>query len=115
MCGWPATRSTMTAAAPTIATQKGCPMSAQDITFSVFTKPWKTPLPELGKVVGDLGFDGVELPVRPGFQVEPENVSRGLPEAARTLAEFGVKISSVAANPSEAIIAACGELQIPLL
>jgi sugar phosphate isomerase/epimerase len=90
-------------------------MSAQDITFSVFTKPWKTPLPELGKLVADLGFDGVELPVRPGFQVEPQNVSHGLPEAARTLAEFGVEISSVAANPSEAIIAVCGELDIPLL
>ena len=42
------------------------------VSFSVFTKPWKTqPLVEVGELVKRLGFDGIELPVRPGFQVEP--------------------------------------------
>jgi sugar phosphate isomerase/epimerase len=90
-------------------------MSSADLTFSVFTKPWTMPLPQLGAFVKKLGFDGVELPVRPGYQVEPEHVSRGLPEAARVLAEYGITILSVAGPTDEATIAACGELGIPII
>lgn len=35
-------------------------MTSSSITFSVFTKPWKTPLAELGRMVSALGFDGIE-------------------------------------------------------
>ncbi|GAC1385881.1 MAG: hypothetical protein NVSMB42_05700 [Herpetosiphon sp.] len=90
-------------------------MSDNNITFSVFTKPWKTPLSELGKLVSGMGFDGIELPVRPGYQVVPERVQQDLPAAVRQLAEFGIKITSVAAEPTEAMIAACGDLQIPVI
>lgn len=90
-------------------------MSSVDLTFSVFTKPWTMPLPQLGAFVRKLGFDGVELPVRPGYQVEPEHVSRGLPEAARVLADYGLSILSVAGPTDEATIAACGELGIPII
>src|SRR6185437_5552353 len=90
-------------------------MSKANLTFSVFTKPWKMPLPQLGAFVKKLGFDGIELPVRPGFQVEPENVSRGLPEAARILTDHGLTIQSVAGPTDEATIAACGELGIPII
>ena len=85
------------------------------IAFSVFTKPWKTQsLPWLGKFVSDLGFDGIELPVRPGYQVEPDNVAT-LSEAARQLGEFGVKIFSVAGPTDEATIAACAEAGVPTI
>ncbi len=90
-------------------------MSAQTVTFSVFTKPWKLPLPELGRFVKSLGFDGIELPVRPGYQVEPERVTRDLPQAARQLADFGVKITSVAGPTDEATIAACAACSIPTI
>ncbi len=90
-------------------------MAQQKPTFSVFTKPWKIPLPELGRLIAGLGFDGVELPVRPGFQVEPEHAGQDLPVAVRQLGEFGLKISSVAAQPTEALIATCGELGIPII
>lgn len=89
-------------------------MSENRYTFSVFTKPWKMPLPELGKHVADLGFEGVELPVRPGFQVEPENVKE-LPEAAKALGEFGVRICSVAGPTDEATMAACAEAGVPVI
>ena len=46
------------------------------VTWSVFTKPWKMPIPELGAYVRELGFTGIELPVRPGYQVPPEAVIR---------------------------------------
>ena len=85
------------------------------IRFSVFTKPWKTvSLAQLGEFVSGLGFDGVEFPVRPGYQVEPENVKH-LPRAAKVLGEFGVKILSVAGPTDEATIAACAEAGVPVI
>jgi sugar phosphate isomerase/epimerase len=84
-------------------------MSTDKILFSVFTKPWKMDLAELGEFVSGLGFDAVELPVRPGFQVEPENVTRGLPAAVRRLAGCGVQIASIAGPTDEATIATCAQ------
>jgi sugar phosphate isomerase/epimerase len=84
--------------------------------FTVFTKPWPEPgLAELGRMVKAMGFDGVELPVRPGYQVTPENVRRGLPEAARILADCGVVIGSIAGPVDEPTIAACGESGVPII
>jgi sugar phosphate isomerase/epimerase len=90
-------------------------MVQSSITFSVFTKPWKMGLAELGAFVQGLGFDGIELPVRPGYQVLPENVRRDLPQAAKTLGEFGVKIASIAGPTDEATIAACAESDVPII
>jgi sugar phosphate isomerase/epimerase len=84
------------------------------ITWSVFTKPWKIPIPELGAYVHGLGFDGIELPVRPGYPIAPENVAE-LPAAARQLAEHGVTIESVAGPTDEATIAACAEAGVPII
>ncbi|MGD9494790.1 MAG: sugar phosphate isomerase/epimerase family protein [Armatimonadota bacterium] len=84
--------------------------------YTVFTKPWKTmPLPDLARHVSELGFTGVELPVRPEFQVEPEAVAQGLPEAARIFADHGVAIESVAGPTDEATIAACAEVGVPII
>jgi len=85
------------------------------LQFSVFTKPWRMPLPDLARFVSGLGFDGIELPVRPGFQVEPEHIGRDLPHAVRLLADFGLTITSVAGTTDAATITACAECQIPLL
>ena len=87
-----------------------------DNQFTVFTKPWpEKTLPELAKFVAGLGFDGVELPVRPNYQVLPENVAKGLPEAARIFEDHGVKIGSLAGPTDEATVAACGEAGVPLI
>src|SRR5262249_5078094 len=90
-------------------------MSEPRITFSVFTKPWKLPLAELGKLIKGIGFDGIELPVRPGFQVEPQYITRDLPPAVKLLAEYGLSITSVATQPTAEAIQICGELGIPLI
>ncbi len=91
-------------------------MRNDKIKFSVFTKPWQQmPIPELGEFVHRLGFDGIELPVRPGFQVEPENVARDLPKAAEQLAAFDVKIMSVAGPTDVATIMACAEAKVPII
>lgn len=85
------------------------------VVFSVFTKPWKLPLPELGELVHGFGFEGIELPVRPGYQVEPRNVARDLPGAVKQLAEHGVRVFSVAGPTDEATIAACAESGVPII
>jgi sugar phosphate isomerase/epimerase len=84
------------------------------IRFSVFTKPWKMPIPELGAYVRALGFDGIELPVRLGYPIEPERVAQ-LPQAARQLAAEGVRIESVAAPTDEATIDACAQAGVPVI
>lgn len=89
-------------------------MEESKIRYSVFSKPWRMPLPELGALVTRLGFDGIELPVRPGYQVPPEQVHE-LPKAAKQLATHGVRIYSVAGPADEATIAACGEAGVPTL
>jgi sugar phosphate isomerase/epimerase len=90
-------------------------MMTPRLMYSVFTKPWRTlSLPRLGEFVAGLGFDGIELPVRPGYQVEPAKVFE-LPRAARQLAEFGVKIMSVAGPTDEATIAACAAAGVPTI
>lgn len=90
-------------------------MAINGVSFTVFTKPWTLPLPELAKLVRSLGLDGVELPVRPGYQVEPANVAKGLKEAVRIFADEGLKIGSVAGSTDEATIAACGEANVPII
>ena len=87
---------------------------SNEIEFTVFTKPWKMPLPELGKFVKELGFDGIELPIRDGYQVEPGKVT-ALPEAAGVLGDLGVKIGSIAGPTDEQTITACGEAGIPII
>lgn len=87
-----------------------------NLSYTVFTKPWQAKsLPELARFVSALGFDGVELPVRPGYQVEPENITKGLPEAARILGDHGVRIGTVAGPTDEVAIAACAAAGVPII
>lgn len=84
--------------------------------FTVFTKPWKLDIDPLGAKVAALGFDGIELPVRPGYPVTPENVATELPKAADLLRErYGIAIESVAGPTDEATITACGAAGVPVI
>lgn len=85
------------------------------VQFSVFTKPWKMPLPQLGQFVHDLGFDGIELPVRPGYQVLPDNVGKDLGPAVKLLADCDVKVFSVAGPADEKTMAACAGAGVPVI
>jgi sugar phosphate isomerase/epimerase len=86
-----------------------------DPILTVFTKPWTEPLPQLADKVAGLGLGGVELTVRPGYQVVPELVGRDLPGAARIFATQGLKIRSIAGPIDEATIAACGDAGVPII
>ncbi|NMB98062.1 MAG: sugar phosphate isomerase/epimerase [Clostridiaceae bacterium] len=89
---------------------------SNNIVLSVFTKPWRDlPLPELGKFVSDLGFTGIEFPLRPGYQVEPEDAEKGLPTLVKELDKYGIKVTSVAGDTTERVFAGCAEAGIPII
>ena len=58
--------------------------------FNIFTKPWMDlSLSELASLVKELGFNGVELPIRQGYQVIPNNISSNLKIAKNILLDNG--------------------------
>ena len=50
------------------------------------------PMEQVGEVVARLGFDGADLLVRPGGQIEPMNVKKELPQAVKTFRKAGAEI-----------------------
>jgi sugar phosphate isomerase/epimerase len=91
-------------------------MKDHNIHFSVFTKPWKqTSIWNLGKQVSEWGFDGIEFPLREGFQLEPKDAEKGLPQLVQQLAEHGLKIFSIASVTDEHVFAGCAEAGIPTI
>lgn len=89
---------------------------AMSRTWSIFTKPWRTLTPDaLGEMVASWGFNAVEFPLRPGYQVEPDNAERDMPRLLAALKAHGVHISSVASGTDEGIFAACQAAQVSIL
>jgi len=88
--------------------------------FVMFTKLLKDlGVDELADTIQDLGFDGFDLAVRPGYPVNPENVSTALPAAAKKWAQRGLTVGLVTTNfdfldPTkpevEPLLAACAEI-----
>jgi sugar phosphate isomerase/epimerase len=69
------------------------------VHFAVFVKPWKSlSLSELGKHIRRLGFEWIELPVRPGFLCEPDTIEKTLPDTVRVLREEGVQVLNITAS-----------------
>jgi len=84
--------------------------------WTVFTKPWPDlALGDLAAKVRQLGFDGVELPIRPGFQVEPDGAGKGLARAVQAFANEGLRVASVATEPTPSLIDACGIAGVPII
>lgn len=91
-------------------------MGHTKLKYSVFTKPWRTPsVSELAEKVQKLGFDGIEFPLREGYQLNPENAEKGLPQLARQLADYGLKIYSVASTTDERVFAGCAEAGVEMI
>lgn len=91
-------------------------MNDAALEFAVFTKPWPAEtIPELAKLVSGLGFDGAEIPVRPGFQVTPDNAGKVLTELVSVFGDHGLKVVSIASSPEEPIFAACAAAGVPII
>jgi sugar phosphate isomerase/epimerase len=56
---------------------------------------WIEDYERLAAQTAEIGFDGVDLAVRPGGHVLPENVERDLPRAAESMNRAGLKISMI--------------------
>ena len=86
-------------------------MDTNQTKFAVFVKPWKAmSIPEVGQHVRKLGFEWIELPVRPGFACTPDQIERDLPQAVKTLADLGVQVLNVTVSlplSDERLYAAC--------
>lgn len=83
--------------------------------IAVFTKPWKRDPEELGKIMRGFGVDSIELPVRDGYPVNPQNALSELPRAVETLQAHGIGVESIAAPITEDTIRACGKAKVPII
>lgn len=69
----------------------------------VFTKPFcHLSFDELGRRVSELGFDGLEAPIRRGGHVEPSEVPDRLPELVETLKKHSLLIHIMASDVNDA-------------
>lgn len=60
--------------------------------ISVFTKPFNSlSYDEMAAKLADIGFDGIEAPVRRGGNVDPNRVAEDLPRLVRSLADHGLR------------------------
>lgn len=91
-------------------------MQGKKIIFSLFTKPWRTQsIEEIAQFASRLGFDGIEFPLRDGYQVEPSNAEKGLPQLVKKLSEYNLKVTSVASSTDENVFVGCAAAGIPLI
>lgn len=77
---------------------------------------------EAGATIASLGFDGVELTVRPGGHVAPETVAEDLPRAVETLGAAGLSVPALVVEihhrrepHSEAVCRAAGRVGATVL
>ena len=85
-------------------------------TLTVFTKPWKDDsLEALAERIAGFGFQGIELPVRDGYQVSPANYRETLAKAAAVLGKRNVSIVSVAGAIEADLVRVMGQNGIKIL
>lgn len=92
------------------------------MTAVLFTKLFgDRPLAEIAATIAELGFDGVDLLVRPGFSLTPDDPTRIRP-AVELCREHGLAVpmattdlTDPAAYPARAVLAACAEAGIRLV
>lgn len=71
-------------------------------SICVFTKPFNSlSFDELADRIAELGFDGIEAPIRPGGHVEPEQVPDELPKLAAALKSRGLEITVLTSDVND--------------
>ena len=82
---------------------KPCMMDQESFKISVFSKPlhWFD-VPEMASRMADLGFDGIDLTVRPKGHVLPERVEEDLPKAVDAAKKAGIGIFTIVTAISNA-------------
>ena len=84
-----------------------------------FTKPFQTAsAAETADIVAEIGWDGIECPVRPKGQIEPERVEDDLPKTVEALRKVGREVTLIttgikAVNPlTEKVLRTASKLGI---
>jgi len=68
----------------------------------VFTKPFNSlSFDELADQIAELGFDGVEAPIRKGGHIEPEHVEQELPELVEALKKRNLEITVLTSDVND--------------
>lgn len=76
------------------------------------------PIPEVCKIFRRIGVDGLDLTVRPGGHIDPQNVAEELPKAARAARDHGLRIMMLTTGitspnrQAEDVVATCQKLGI---
>jgi sugar phosphate isomerase/epimerase len=91
--------------------------------FVMFSKMLQEfPVAEAAQRIKNLGFDGVDLTVRPGGHVTPERVTQDLPQAVKAIRDLGLAVPMIstaitkAGDPStDAVLASAAHQEIRLL
>ncbi|MEW4563511.1 sugar phosphate isomerase/epimerase family protein [Bremerella sp. JC770] len=88
------------------------------ITFTKFLQPLS--YDEMAEQVAEIGYDGIEAPIRNGGHIEPENVAEELPKFVEALKKHGLtidiltsSINSVDSPNAEETLKVAKELGIP--
>ena len=84
--------------------------------LTVFTKPWKDDsLEALADKVAGFGFQGIELPVRDGYQVSPANYKDNLSKAVAAFGKRNLSIASIAGSTDADLIRTMGQNGVKVL
>ena len=76
---------------------------SKPLSLNVFSKHLQfLDYQEMAKVAREIGFDGVDLTVRPGGHVEPENAKRDLPKAVEAIRSEGLQSVMMASGINNA-------------
>lgn len=87
---------------------------AMGIQYTLFTKYWKSfSLEQTAEKAANMGFNGVEMPVRAGFQVTPDSAPVLLPAAQKIFTQQGCPILRIAAPLTEPVFQGCAKAGIP--
>jgi len=79
------------------------PKMNDEFSISIFSKhlQWLD-YNEMAKVAAEMGFDGIDLTVRPNGHVLPENVEKDLPKAMDAVTKAGLKIFMITTSVYDA-------------
>jgi sugar phosphate isomerase/epimerase len=93
--------------------------------FCYFTKHWpEMSVENLCRMAHDIGADGLDLCVRGGNVVNPDNVTTALPEAVRVCRNNGISIGMITMEwmptdprdpKTQALFATCGDVGVKLV
>ncbi len=80
----------------------GKPAKKQQNSICVFTKPFNSlTFDELADRIAELGFDGIEAPIRAGGHIEPEAVPDELPKLVEALKKRGLEITVMTSDVND--------------